>query len=73
MKAVQAGLLTGNGLSSLQRISTALNLPQRPTCNSYNKILKRVSEVFCSDAHECLIRTWKNLKRKLISSISLKM
>ena len=40
MKAIQAGVLTGNGLGSLQRICTALNLSQPPTSNSYNEILK---------------------------------
>ena len=68
MEAVQAGLLTGKRLSSLQRIYTALNLPQPPTSNSYNEVLKRVTETSYSEAHECLIRTGKNLKSKLISS-----
>ena len=31
--------MTGNGLSSLQRICTALNLPQPPTSISYTEIL----------------------------------
>ena len=65
MKAVHAGLLTGNGLSSLQRICTTLNLPQPSTSNSYNENLKRVAEAFCSKAHEYLIRAGKNVKRKL--------
>ena len=43
-------------------------MPQPPTSNSYNEILKRVAEASCSEAHECLIRAGKNLKRKLISS-----
>ena len=68
MEAVQAGLLTGKRLSSLQRIYTALNLPRPPTSNYYNEVLKRVTETSCSEAHECLIRTGKNLKSKLISS-----
>ena len=66
MKVVQAGLLTGNGLSSLQRICTTLNLPQPPTSNSYNEILKRVAEASCSEAHGCLMRAGENLKRKFI-------
>ena len=66
MKVVQAGLLTGNRLSSLQRICTTLNLPQPPTSNSHNESLKRVAEACCNEAHECLIRVGKNLKRKLI-------
>ena len=35
MKADKAGLLTGNGITSLQRICTTLNLPHPPTiCNA---------------------------------------
>ena len=65
MKVVQASLVTGNGLSSLKRKCKTLNLPQHPTSNSYNEILKRVAEASCSEAHECLIRAGKNLTRKL--------
>ena len=31
--------MTGNGLCSLQRTCTALNLPQPAASNSYNEIL----------------------------------
>ena len=44
MKAVQTGLLTGNGLSSLQRICTALNLSLPPSSKYYNETLKKVAE-----------------------------
>ena len=66
MKSIQAGPLTGNGLSNLQRTCATLNLLQPLTNNSYNNILKRVVEASCSEAHECLIRAGKHLKRKLI-------
>ena len=44
MNVVQAGLATGNELSSLQTICIALNLPEPPKGNLYNEILKRVAE-----------------------------
>lgn len=68
MKSIQVSPLTGNGLSNLQRICAALKLLQPPTNNSYSNILKRVVEASCSEAHECLIRADKHLKRKLIKS-----
>ena len=44
MNVAQAGLPTGNELSSLQIICIALNFPEPPKGNLYNEILKRVAE-----------------------------
>lgn len=68
MKSIQVSPLTGNGLSNLQRICAALKLLQPPTNNFYSNTLKRVVEASCSEAHECLIRADKHLKRKLVKS-----
>ena len=47
----KTGLLTVNGLSSLQKLYTALYLPQPSSITSYNEILKTGGEAFCSEAH----------------------
>ena len=70
IRIVHAGLVTGNGLSSLQKICTAMNFPQPPTSCSYNNILKLEHDESLKEANESLQTAGQNLKQFMIDNHS---
>ena len=68
VRCVQADMSTGNGRNNLEKICTTLNLPPPVTSNSYNSILKSVSENSIVEENESMQKAAINLKDYVISS-----
>ena len=43
IQSVNTGIISGNGISNMQKIMSHLNLPRLVTSTSYNNILKKIS------------------------------
>ena len=65
VRLVQAGLVTGNGLSSLQKLCGILNLPKFLTTKNYNKILKHLAKESIKGTETVMKKSVENLKEIL--------
>ena len=59
--SVNAGIISGNGLSNIQKIMSHLNLPRLVTSTSYNIILEKISVNIVDIAEQSMIKASSTL------------
>ena len=68
LRMVQGGLMTGNGLASLQKICSIMNLPSPVTSRAYNESLKEIESITKEVGDLSLQMAAKNLKKFVVET-----